>query len=142
MLLTADGGGLWTFLVRFNSNGSIASSTFLGRGVAGEPGGALRSGVNGAGVRVALDNGVFGGSPVPGRGPRDPATIGFEIDVPWSALGFASKPVQPVRCLLAQVQRDPGQFDHILPDAGVSAFPLPVGPNFATLPGAQYLVIP
>src|SRR5690606_37461322 len=46
LVVDTTGGGLWTFLVTFNPDGTMASSQFLGRGVAAEGAGALRSGAN------------------------------------------------------------------------------------------------
>jgi len=142
LVLDTTGGGIWTFLVRFSEDGSIASSEFLGRGVAGEGSGELRSGINPAHVRIALDNGVFGGTPPPGRALRDPATIGFEITLPWNALGLDARPAQTVRCAILQSHRDPDGIDHLLPDTGVGPFPLASGPDFAAIPGPQFFAIP
>ncbi len=142
VVLDTTGGGLWTFVVRFNPDGTISSSTFLGRSVAGEFGGVLRSGINPAGARVALDNGLFAGTPIPGRAARDPATIGFELDIPWTSLSLQNKPAGKIRFALLNLHRDPPQVDHVVPDAGIGPFPLGPGPNFAAMPGPQFLIVP
>ena len=142
LVVDTTGGGLWTFLVTFNPDGTVASSQFLGRGVAAEGTGELRSGQNPAGVRIALDNGATAGSPPPGRAALDPATLGVELHVPWLALGLGGPPGAPIRCAVFAVQRDPASIDHMLPDTGIGGFPIPAGPDLTAIQGDQFIELP
>lgn len=141
LVVDTTGGGLWTFLVRFGSDGAAVSSEFLGRGVAGEHSGELRHGTNPSGVRVALDNGASGGSPVPGQPVPDADQLGHEIELPWAAISMEGQPVQSIRAAVFHVQRSPAAVEHMLPDADISGFPLPPGPDFTALSGDQFFTI-
>ena len=141
LVVDTTGGGLWTFLVRFASDGSAVSSEFLGRGVAGEHSGELRHGMNPSGVRLALDHGASAGSPVPGQPVPDAGRLGYEIELPWAALSMGEQPVDAIRSAVFHVQRSPASLDHMLPDDEIAMFPLPSGPDFAALSGAQFFTI-
>jgi hypothetical protein len=96
--------------------------------VAGEGTGALRSGANPDGVRIALDNGAMAGSPPPGWPARDPATIGTEIEIPWAALGIADPPQGGVRIAAFALQRDAPRIDSMVPDTGIETVPIAPAP--------------
>jgi alpha-glucosidase len=142
LVIDTTGGGLWTTIVGFNADGSVGASSFPGRGVAGEGTGALRSGANPDGVRIALDNGAMAGSPPPGWPARDPATIGTEIEIPWAALGIADPPQGGVRIAAFALQRDAPRIDSMVPDTGIETVPIAPGPDFGAIAGDQFVAVP
>ncbi|MGD8453565.1 MAG: alpha-amylase family glycosyl hydrolase [Phycisphaerae bacterium] len=122
--------------------GGGTNESYVGQGTVGDGDGYLLGGSNPHGMEIALDNSNVAGVTDADASGAATAVTGFEMIVPYAAVGLEGDAAGPVGICATIAQTSGATGNQWLPGLGGGYDNLGLAPDLTLVPGEQYALVP